>query len=1090
MLTIYNASAGTGKTHTLTGDYLSLLFNAQDGFRYKHILAVTFTNKATAEMKSRIIEELFKIADGQDSDYMAMLLDNGKKTEEAVRANAKRLLVSILHDYSSFNISTIDHFFQHTIRAFTREIGLQGNYQIEMEENLMLEEAVENLLSGLERSNDPALMNWLLLFMENKIEEGEGWDIRRDVIILGKQLFRETFKSFDQEILKDIKDKKILQQYKSGLYRIITSTREKARELGEKGMSLMSSHGVEPSDFINGGRSPFFTFKQLAAGSMKEPAKTFCGLADNVDGYLPKKASPEQRTGAERLYSAGMNDLIKNVVRLFSNLTSYNTANAINRNFYSLGILTDLSLQISQWRDDNNKMLLADTTELLCRVINDSEIPFIYEKTGTRIYNYMIDEFQDTSKMQWQNFMPLLKDSLDNGRDNLVVGDVKQSIYRFRNSDWTLLDSGIKRDFPKQLKEEFLETNWRSFRHIVEFNNTLFSDIPEILQESYNGEVRESSLTETEKKDNYTRITSAYSHAEQYVAPPFKEKNGHVRVQFLVDDDERKWKEQSMAQLPSVVETLQDNGYELHDIAILTRTGAEGLLAAETLLNYKEEHPGSSYKYDIISDDSLTINSSSAVRWMVSMLKYLNNPDIESNYYMARMTYSVMKNRKNGAGIPFGTESPDDSGLMNKEELFTKNKELESSHEDLYSEKMFGDLKYKANNELLMLSNRSLYEVAEGLFRVYEEDIPDNEIIFIQAFMDIIAEYSNNETADISRFLNWWNENGSGKKIATPDSQNAIRVMTIHKSKGLGFKVVILPFGEWKSDQKDTILWCRPTVAPFNNISLVPVKYSKVLKDTIFAKEYFHEKLHAYMDNLNTLYVACTRAREELIIFAPKPKTETITIARLLWDSLSNDIQYPDSGVYERGEWWKNTVKNKAGSGTEEILVDRFNSISPDDRMQLRLSRKGVFIDDEKRKYGTLIHDILSNIETYNDIDPAIEKKYFSGEINKIECTSIKSRIRSFLENPLMGSWFDGSMKVLNEVQILHNSGRSNRPDRVMIGKDKRVVVVDYKSGDRKDKIYEKQVAGYMALLSKMGYENVEGYVWYLTLNSIEKCIL
>ena len=1041
MLTIYSASAGTGKTHTLTGKYLSLLFKGKE--QHRRVLAVTFTNKATAEMKSRIIKELFFLADDRPSGFMALLSENGKKNEVEIRDHARKVLITILHDYSAFNISTIDRFFQQTIRAFTREIGLQGNYQIEMDEDQMMEDAVESLLSDLGKSENIALMDWLIRFTEDKIEEGGGWDIRRDIIKLGKQLFKETYKLYSGDIQKEIMQKDLLLIYRDELYKIVQSTRNTAKELGEKGVLLMEQYGLSPSDFIRGSKSPFFYFERLANGDMREPKATFCALVDYVEGYMTRTASYEKKRAAERLYKNGMNDIIRGIVSLFYNLTDYYTASEITRNFYALGILTDLSQHIAKWREDNNKMLIADTTELLNKVIDGSEIPFVYEKTGTRIENYMIDEFQDTSSMQWSNFRPLLKDSLDSGNSNLIVGDVKQSIYRFRNSDWTLLDHKVRDCFKNRVLDENLDVNWRSCRNIVEFNNMLFDAIPSILQNSYNEEVEESTLSAEEKEQYGSRIISAYKNSRQLVSKPFVDKDGHVKVQFLSDNEEQTWKEQSMVQLPHIVEQLQDNGYELRDIAILTRTSAEGLLAAETLLEYRESHPGSKYKYDIISEDSLTVSSSISVVWMIELLKYLNQPD-SNRKFMAEMTYDILR-RKKQSSVPEGT---------------------------------FKTPVYEGS---------SLYELVESLYRQYEDDFPENELVFIQAFLDMVSEYSSNNIADTRHFLEWWDEKGCKKKIITPDSQNAIRIMTIHKSKGLGFKVVILPFAEWKIDQKDAILWCKPAKAPFNKISLIPVKYSKALKNTIFAENYFDEKLHSYMDNLNTLYVALTRAKEELIITAPQPKTNAITVTGLLLNGLLTDNEYKydaETCSYERGAWWQPSV-DATQSETEELPMKRFHSVSPDNRMQLKLRHNGSFFDDEKRKYGLLMHDILSSIEKHKDIAPAVTLKYLSGEINSDEATSLKGRLTSITTESNVKHWFDGSMKVMNEAEILFGSGQSRRPDRIMIDESNNVTVVDYKFGEQKEKYHQSQIKKYMSLIREMGYHNVNGYLWYISLNEI-----
>jgi ATP-dependent exoDNAse (exonuclease V) beta subunit len=1114
MLALYSASAGTGKTHTLTGEYLSLLFKGRE--RHRHILAVTFTNKATAEMKGRIIDELFRLANGRSSAYLEQLSGDEGKNEAEIRRQAKKILIAILHDYSAFNISTIDHFFQRTIRAFTREIGLQGNYKIELDENRMMEEAVENMLSELEKSENTALMDWLLRFTEDKIEEGGSWDIRRDIIKLGGQLFKETYKSHSDEAQEELSEKEFLSDYRTELYRIIQSAQKTAKEAGEKGLLLMKQQGMKPADFRSGSRSPFLYFEKLAAGEMTKPTASFCNLVDHPDEYLAKTADSGKKHAAGQVYANGMNDLIKGIVSFFENLTPYYTASEIARNFYALGILTDLSQHIAVWRKEKNKMLIADTTELLHKVIDNSEIPFVYEKTGTRIEHYMIDEFQDTSDMQWSNFRPLLKDSLDSGRRNLIVGDVKQSIYRFRNSDWTLLDRKVKEEFQQQINEKKLDVNWRSCRHIVEFNNMLFDAIPVILQQSYNEEMDRSSLSEEDKNQYKTRIISAYKDASQHVSKPFAGKDGHVQVQFLADTEDKTWQDLSMEQLPSMVEQLQENGYELRDIAILTRTGKEGLQAAETLLRYKEAHPESNYNYDIISEDSLTIHSSLSVRWLMAMLKYLNQPDTTSNYYRVLLSYTILRRKKQS--LVRETNSSDKPSQGNSDPDDNPSKTPESSVPEQLSRRATGALSEQCprpapdpgtgnaitGNDLFRpfpeeimkslrkLANRPLYELTEGLFRLFEKDFPENELVFIQAFLDTVAEYAINETADTGQFITWWNETGCKKKIITPDSQNAIRIMTIHKAKGLGFKVVIIPFAEWKTDQKDAIIWCRPRQKPFDKLSLIPVRYGSILKDTFFAPDYFHEKLHAYMDNLNTLYVAFTRAKEELLVIAPQPKTETATgISRLLWEGLQTDAHYPfDTGnrMYERGMWW-HTTREQTGSGTEELPVKRFHSVSPDNRMQLRLHRKGGFPDDEKRKYGLLVHDVLSRIEKREDIVPSLSEKYTSGEISREEYDLLKEKLIALTGKEEVKHWFDGSMQVMNEAEILSGKGLSQRPDRIMTDKNKQVIVVDYKSGEQKEQYHHRQLGKYISLIREMGYADIEGYLWYITLDQIEKCI-
>ena len=574
MLTVYRASAGAGKTHKLTGEYLTLLFTGPGAFR--RILAVTFTNKATDEMKTRIVDELYNLASGRKSDYVELLKSAYSLTEIQVRKQAAQILIDILHDYSAFNISTIDRFFQQTMRAFTREIGLQGGYGIEMDQELVLTTAIDNLLSDLEKPESKDLLGWLLRFAEDKIESGGEWNLRKDIMALSREVFKESYKAFSEAVGRDIEDKKALEDYKNELYGIIRSVEATAKELGERGLAILNKYGLKVTDFKGGSRSPLTLLDRLVQGEMKEPSATFIGLADNLDGCFTKTVSLGTRQIIGCAFEDGLNDCIKGIISLFGNLTAYNTAREIVRYYYTLGILTDVSRQIAAYREEKNVMLIADTTELLSKVIEGSDAPFIYEKTGTHVDHYMIDEFQDTSGMQWNNFRPLIEESLAHSRDNLIVGDVKQSIYRFRNSDWKLLDEQVQADFsPEVVHEETLKDNWRSCRNIVEFNNALFTTLPGVLQAVYNEALSVSSLSEEQRSAFFTKIMSAYDKSFQQVPPPFMQKDGHVRIEFLSGDNEKDWKEEALGRLPGVLEKLQDNGYALKDIAILVRTNQD-----------------------------------------------------------------------------------------------------------------------------------------------------------------------------------------------------------------------------------------------------------------------------------------------------------------------------------------------------------------------------------------------------------------------------------------------------------------------------------------------------------------------------------
>ncbi|MDH6356687.1 UvrD-helicase domain-containing protein [Parabacteroides sp. PF5-9] len=1108
-LTIYRASAGAGKTHKLTGEYLTLLFAHPQA--YRKILAVTFTNKATDEMKRRIIEELYQLSSGERSAYLSALAETYTLSETDVRRQAQEILIRILHDYSSFNISTIDRFFQQTMRAFTREIGLQGGYGIEMDQELVLTEVIDSLLAGLERPEQKPLLGWLLRFAEEKIESGGQWNLRKDITELSRELFKESYKAFSEEVIRDIKDKESLDDYLKTLYTMIRSVEQEMRTLGEEGLVLLRRFGLEPTDFKGGSRSPLLFFERLAKGETKPPSATFIALADHVEGCYTKTTDPEIREAIIRTFEGGLNKHIQAIIHRFSDLTAYFTAKEITRYSYTLGILSDISRQLAVYREEKNILLIADTTELLNKVIDGSDAPFIYEKTGTMVDHYMIDEFQDTSGMQWANFRPLIEESLAHERTNLIVGDVKQSIYRFRNSDWKLLDEQLYNDFPSRLlRKETLRDNWRSGQQIVAFNNALFHIAPLLLQQTYNEQLESSPLFNGQSSiSNHqlsSRILSAYSDSQQQSPSAFRTKGGHVRIEFLPQTDETSdWKTQALERLPEILGQLQTNGYQLKDIAILTRTNQEGALVADKLLTYSENHPDDPWAYDIISDEALLVGSSPAVRLMVALLRHLKNPEDQTARQLAELAYRATNENL--------SSSPHKKGNLSSSPL---ERGQGVCHEPQASPLLrgVGSVSRATGEPSLFegLTSHSLYETTETIYRLLSDQLPENEQVFIQAFFDQVADFSRKEQSDIDRFLTWWDETGYKKAIATPDGQNAIRILTIHKSKGLGFKVVILPFGEWEIDHKagkPVILWCHPKEAPFDRLQLVPVRYGQTLSQTIFAGDYFNEKLHASIDNLNTLYVALTRAKEELILLSPRPKKidektgeieKTDSISTLLWNSLVTTVDPPEqkddftdltahfdaeSGLFESGTWQLPPQTESSHSDNEELTTGRLSSATPNDRLSLRLHGKGFFFDQPQRKHGALMHDVLSRIHTRQDIPRAVEGFRQMGMIDQEEAMMITEQLQQLLDRPVISKWFDGSATVLNEVDILFDKTASRRPDRVVI-KEGRATVIDYKFGEHKEQRHRRQVAHYMKLIGEMGYKEVEGYLWYVELNQID----
>jgi len=1070
-LIVYKASAGSGKTHQLTAEYLMLLYSSP--FAYRHILAVTFTNKATEEMKSRIIKELAQLASEKPSDYTDILRKEYGKSEVEIRDQAKDILTSILHDYSAFSISTIDRFFQQTMRAFTREIGLGGGYNIELDTPKVLGEAIDSMLYDLERSDNQQLLDWLIRFSEEKIENGETWNIRNDIRSLSEEIFKESYKAFSDDIQTDIADKELLDDYKRNLLIIIRQYEKKSKEIAEKALNLMLQHQLDVEDFKGTSKSPFKSFVKWANGEIKEPTATFVKLADDITNWCTKTTPQDLKSRIEDCYSDGLNDCVVNIINHYEDTVIYQTAYEINRYFFALGILGDVDKKIRQYASENNIMLISDTTELLHKIIQGSDSPFIYEKVGTRIDHYMIDEFQDTSAMQWTNFLPLVKDSLSAGNKNLIVGDVKQSIYRWRNSDWKLLDEQIDMDFQQnQIEHKSLVDNWRSLKNVIDFNNTIFEAASSLLQQNFNQDLPDTSDKDSPLNYFRKRIERAYSESYQYIPERKKngESNGHVSIEFIDTEENPNWQTYVLDKLPSVIENLQDNGYSLKDIAILVRTKKEGADAANRLLEYKNQHPDSKYKYDIISDEALYLKNSKSIKLIISLFRYLRNQTDTTLKALAIYEFFKFKEQLSSEGAI--------------RSHFSQNNEFPE----------------EISSELERIRELPLYEMTEEILNLFRDAMEENENIYIQAFMDIIIDFTVKKSSDLDSFLEWWNESGQKQTVFTPDGQDAIRIMTIHKSKGLGFKTVIMPFCNWEIDHRlPTILWCHPQTEPFDHLHLVPVKYSQKLLNTVFAYEYLNEKLHAYIDNLNILYVAFTRAKNNLIIFTPKPRSSQKninSISSLLWACIGTPIIEKDNKRFinldeffeEKNSLFKlgeshNPEKIKKISG-KEIKIKALAGIPFDERLRLRLNNKYFFAENGQREYGTLLHEIMSRITSLDNLKEIVESYRISGDITNEERHNITELLRKYLSNPQIAGWYSGEYRILNEVQILQPNGKFIRPDRVMI-KDGEVSVVDYKFGEKENKKYNRQVKNYMAQIRKMGYTEVKGYICYVTLDII-----
>jgi len=1085
MLNIYRASAGSGKTYRLTQDYIHLLFEPNRERAHRRILAVTFTNKATDEMKSRILKELHALAQGAKSDYRAGLMANFIMTEEGVNVRAKHILTTILHDYSSFSISTIDRFFQQIIRSFARDIGVHGGYNLELDSSSTLEQSVDNMFLDLSKTENRQLLNWLTEFAEERIEQSENWNMRGNIMELGREVFKESYQHKAEDTNKKLHEREFLANYRKNLRKIKTDFETKVKLAASEGMRIMARNGLMHEDFAYKTTN---TLEKLVNGKF-EISNRFIGFANDVSNCYTKSKPQDIKAAIEAAYQNGLQKCFADIVELLQiDVITYNSATLVLRHINTLGILSDLAVQIKKLTDEQNTMLISDTNLLLNKIIDNSDAPFVYEKTGIQVDHYMIDEFQDTSTLQWKNFQPLLDNSLSAGKFNLVVGDVKQSIYRWRNSDWKLLDEKILTDFrPEQIHQENLETNWRSDRNIIDFNNSFFYRAAQILQSKLNENLQAVLPVYPQLEALTHKIEHAYANIQQQISP--KAAVGRVQVSFIPrDENEEGWKAESLERLPAILEKLQAQGYRAADICILVRKNDEEQQVIHKLLNYKTTADAKpECCYDIMGNEGLLISAAASVRFVLGVLQLFVNPN--DSIQKTIVNYEYARGRQNKS----------ENEALNA--CFSVEEQKENSFSPLFSK--------AENDQLSSLQHSSLYDMVEQMIALFGVGAWHNEAVFVQAFQDLVFRFSNNKTADLNSFLNWWKKHGEKQCISTPDNQNAMRIMTVHKSKGLDFRVVVMPFCDWDIDSRmRNILWCEPTVAPFNELPLLPIEYGSKLGNSIFAESYFDEQMHQYIDSLNVAYVAFTRAKNELICLSPAPKKEVEGLDKI--NSLSTllttcfqvstpslDAQviplttsfHESKKMFELGEPTKAVYHDKPSTDINEKVIN-YPSVSSADRLRIRHQSLDYLLEnqqltDSRLNYGLIMHDILKQITHKSDQQKAIADLVRSGRISEEESKMVAEELQHFWNMPETESWFTADAQVLNETTILIPTGEQYRPDRVVIrGND--AIIIDYKFGDKESETYLQQVKQYMNLITQMGYAT-SGYVCYVSLKKVEK---
>lgn len=1050
-LLVYKASAGSGKTFTLAIEYIKHLI--ADPRAYRHILAVTFTNKATAEMKERIVQTLYGLwkKDPSATAYLHCLQAelpamNLSLTEEDIRIRAGRALAYMLHDYSRFRVETIDSFFQSVMRNLARELELSPNLNIELDSDKVLSDAVNSLIDGLTLTSP--VLPLLLDYIYERIADDKRWNVSDEVKSFARNIFNEGYVERGETLRAKMRHPEVIRLYKSLLKEMAEKALKQMADKGKRFEQILEAHHLSTDDLRGGKNSIGSYFRKLKAGKLTDKDMPLATINNSLKGAnLWTTRHAERREEIMTLAERELLPLLREAESQRPQAAyTVNSCALSLRHLDKLQLLNHIDEEVRRLNHEANRFLLTDTNALLHRLISEGDSSFIYEKLGSTICHVMIDEFQDTSRMQWDNFRLLLTEGLSQGYDSLIVGDVKQSIYRWRNGDWTILNNLKPGDssLGQYIKVKTLTTNRRSETRIINFNNLFFTTAVKFFNALHIKELQEPCLP----------LQEAYHDVAQ--ESPKAEAKGYVSVQLLEADEAEDYKQQTLAALGNEVRRLLAEGIQLNDMAILVRKNKN----IPPIADYFDKELG----LPIVSDEAFRLDASTVVCTLVDAIRHLAAP--QDSIAKALLL----------SDLGLWVDAPLPTGFTDR------------------------------RDELVLMP---LYELLEELYSLLALDQIQGQDAYLFAFFDAVANYLQDHSSDLADFVRYWDETLCSKTIPGGEIEG-IRIFSIHKSKGLEFHTVLIPYCDWKleNETNNQLVWCVPSDQPYNELDLIPVTYSSAMATSTYKAAYLQERLQLWVDNLNLLYVAFTRAGKNLICWGRNEQKSTVS--ELLADVLP---QISEQGT---GSWDKTTHRFEYGTPQPSTPSDR-----PSDKTANRLLQKpeklavqmvsahptvtfrqsnrsadfiaGLAEEETSHRMidrGRLLHTLFASIKVLDDIDPAIDRLIAEGVIAEKETEDdIRHLAHKAFSLPEVQDWYSGKWRLFNECEIIWQENgklKTRRPDRVMMHNGE-TLVVDFKFG-KPNKKYNRQVQSYIDLLVRMGANpaSIKGYLWYVDEDLIE----
>ncbi len=1085
---VYKSSAGSGKTYTLVKEYLKLVL--VNPSRVRNILAITFTNAASAEMKERIIKALAEVVNfkkgyfdndtneaGKIKDLVGQIISETSLDENTIYDNSEKVLYNILHNYNDFSISTIDSFTHRILRTFAFDLQIPANFEIEFDAQKTIEQAADILVSRTGAGSNPELTNLLVRFVESRADEERSFAIEREIIQMAEKMLNEDSIHY----IAKLKDKDIADFMKAygTMKKKLDDFQNKLCELSDKGLSLIENAGIKVNSLAYGKNGIYSWFKKLSAKQIDKslpPNKNICKIL-NENKWHSAKAKEENDLEAINNIASELQSISDQIVDLSEKkLSEYFLLDNVRNNLFSLALINEMEKIMDDIRWEENILFIADFNKKISDFIAHETVPFIYERVGEKYHNYMIDEFQDTSMLQWQNMLPLVENSLATGNMSLLVGDAKQSIYRWRGGDaqqfiklpelTNKIYSVNKEQVEKTLKANYHQipknpeegtVNYRSLENIVKFNNDFFetikSSLPDLVQEVYHG------------------------HKQQGNKPG---SGGSVEVSFIpeVKGEKEKFEKETVEKVQSIIEELVSNKYTYQDIAVLCRKKREAAAVAEHLTRKG---------LYVVSEESLLLTGSSKVNFLIALLKIINNP--ADNTSLTECVDFLIK-----ANL---ITQPGNLHLCLKE-VFLANNENKKSNKDNF-ERFIGLLeKNSLNLPSTFFAATNVYELLEDAVRLF---FPSQKSIcpYLTFFFDYVHEYLQTRQNSIPGFLRFWDEKKDDLSLVMPDKLNAVKVITIHKSKGLQFPVVIYPFAREASRSNiDDGFWIDFEDRDMPGLKVAYIAARKTLLETNCSDLYAEEEDNKMLDLINLTYVAFTRPQERLFVISampenggnfPKKSLNTILYEYLktkgLWKEDKTVYTFPEK-IKEDEKEIDETKKSLKEDEPGVKWLEKYINQPWKNKVTARII--GEPYEQEKIKRvarGSAVHKAMENIFTEKDIPVVVNQLVAEGHISRAESESLEKNLSDLLNNSLIKSFFSENSIIKTEPGIFDDNGNFYRPDRIAFLPEQ-TAVLEYKTGKPQEK-YKYQIRRYGKLLEKMNYKSLRLFIVYIDQNIIEE---